>query len=212
MIVLALVVADWVAFRKRNQAALGYGLAVGRQREILQLPRERFTDRGEVELSRGVARLCPDQQAIVLLPDWKKFGLRFRSAWPLNGVIYYTGLDVPAPVTLVKRMPWSSALLTAVWFLVVAVGLLAYLVSYAAAGGFSSATGVLLGVALSGIGVLVLLFGTVVVVAAYRLENKRLMAVYEEFRLALAGSLKDRPPQERGIPEAAAQGFASTSL
>jgi TM2 domain-containing membrane protein YozV len=190
VIVLALVAADWIAFRRRNQAALGYGLAVSRQREILRLPRERFTERGEVELPRGVARLYPDRNAVVLLPDWKKFGLRFRSAWPLNGVVYFTGLNAATPVTLVKRTPWSSALLTALWFLVVVIGLLAYLVSYARAGGFSSAGGAFLGVALSGVGLLVLLFGAVVVVAAYRLENKRLMEVYEEFRVALTDSIQ----------------------
>jgi hypothetical protein len=188
LIVLALVAGDWVAFRRKNQAAAGYGLAVARQVEVLRLPRERFAGQGDVALPRGVARLCPERQAVVLLPDARKFGLRFRSAWPLNGVVYYAGLDAAAPVTLVKRMPWSSAVLTALWFLLVVAGLAAYLVSYARAGGFSSAAGAFLGVALTGVGLLVVLFGLVVVVGAYRLENKRLMAVYEEFRLALAGN------------------------
>src|SRR5205823_5976719 len=107
LIVLVLVASDWVAFRRKNQAAAGYGLAVARQEEVLRLPRERFTERGEVALPRGVARLCPERQAVVLLPDAGKFGLRFRSAWPLNGMVYYAGLDAATRVTLVKRMPWS---------------------------------------------------------------------------------------------------------
>src|SRR5207245_2613426 len=44
------------------------------------------------------------------------------------------------------------------------------------------AGGAFLGVALSGLGVLVCLFGLVVVVAAYRLEDKWLMALYDELR------------------------------
>jgi len=82
-------------------------------------------------------------------------------------------------------MPWSSALLTGAWFLTVAGGTLLYFVAYGLAGGLSSASGAFLGVALSGLGMLVCLFGLVVVVAAYRLEDTRLMALYEEFKSAL---------------------------
>ena len=59
--------------------------------------------------------------------------------------------------------------------------------AYALAGGLSSASGAFLGVALSGLGLLVCLFGLVVVVAAYRLEDKRLMMLYDEFKTAVAG-------------------------
>src|SRR5439155_4506071 len=133
--------------------------------------------------------LCPDQHAIILLPEWKRFGLRFRTAWPLNGALYYDG----AEIRFIKRMPWSSALLTALWFLTVAGGLLAYLISYARAGGFASAPSAFLGVALSGLGSLVLLFGLIVVVAAYRLEDKRLMVVYNELRSVLRGKPSQKP-------------------
>ena len=187
-IILAMVIADRVAFSRKNSSALGYGFAVSRYEEILQIPGERFDRDGNLPLPRGVARLCPDRRAIVLLPDWKRFGLKFRTAWPLNGAVYYTRLGEPSGITFVKRMPWSSALLTGVWFLTVAGGVVVYLVSYAQAGGFRSATGAFLGVALSGLGLLVLLFGLMVVVAGYRLEDKRLMEVYEELRAALAHS------------------------
>jgi hypothetical protein len=50
----------------------------------------------------------------------------------------------------------------------------------------SSAGGAFLAVALSGLGLLVCLFGLLVVVVAYRLENKRLMALYEEFLASMA--------------------------
>src|SRR5205823_13697314 len=122
-----------------------------------------------------------------LLPDRKRFGIGVRTAWPLNGFVHYAALDERAPVTLTKRMPWSSALLTGVWFLTVAGGTLVYFVAYGLAGGLSSAGGAFLGVALSGLGVLVCLFGLVLVVAAYRLEDKRLVAADEGFRAALEG-------------------------
>jgi cation transporter-like permease len=94
-------------------------------------------------------------------------------------------LEEQTPVTLTKRMPWSSALLTGLWFLTVVCGTLAYVVAYAVAGGLSSASGAFLAVALSGLGLLVCLFGLLIVVVAYRLEDRRLMAVYEEFKAAL---------------------------
>jgi hypothetical protein len=152
----------------------------------LVIPRERFNAEGRLALPRGSAQLCANQQAILLLPDWKRFGLKFRTAWPLNGVLYYRALDMASPAMLVKRMPWSSAILTAVWFLTVAGGVLVYLISYGQAGGFFSAGGVALGVVLAILGLVVLLFGLIVVVSAYRLETKRLLVLYDEFRKSLA--------------------------
>jgi hypothetical protein len=184
-IILGLIVADWAAFNRRTPAVVRYGAAVAKHQETLSMPRERFDADGLLALPRGGARLFPDQQAVLLLPDHKRFGVALRTAWPLNGVLRYARLDAQAPVTLTKRMPWSSALLTAVWFLTVAGGTLAYVISYAVAGGLASASGAFLAVALSGLGLLVCLFGLLIVVVAYRLEDRRLMAVYEEFKAAL---------------------------
>jgi hypothetical protein len=186
VIVVGLIVADWAAFNLRTAKAVGYGVSVGRHRETLRVRREQFNADGILTLPRGVARLCQERQAVLLQPDKRLLGLSFRTAWPLNGTVHYAALGERAPATLVKRMPWSSVLLTALWFLTVAVGLLVYLVSYALAGGFSSVGGAFLALALGGLALLVLLFGTLVVVAAYRLEDKRLMAVYEEFKAAVA--------------------------
>jgi hypothetical protein len=147
--------------------------------------RDRFDAEGLLQLPRGWARLIPEHRAVQLLPDRKRFGVAVRTAWPLNGFVHYAALDERAPVTLTKRMPWSSALLTGAWFLTVAGGTLVYLVAYALAGGLASAGGAFLGVALSGLGLLVCLFGLVVVVAAYRLEDRRLMTVFEEFKASL---------------------------
>lgn len=186
VIVLGLIVADWRAFRRKTSAAVTCGVAVERRQEVLPLRRGLFDADGILQLPRGWARLFPEQRAILLQPDLKQFGVAFRTAWPLNGFVHYAALEQPEPVTITKRMPWSSAILTALWFLTVAGGTLAYVVSYAMAGGMSSAGGAFLAVALSGLGLLVCLFGLLIVVVAYRLENKRLTALYEEFKAALA--------------------------
>jgi hypothetical protein len=185
LMLLVLVVADWIAFTRKNPGAAGYGFAVSRQEEILDILPAHFNAKGVMPLTCGLARLLPDQHTILLLPDWKQAGLKFRTAWPLNGELWYGSLGEKIQVRLVKRMPWSSALLTCLWFLTVAGGIILYIVSYAQAGGFSSATGAFLALALSGLGVLVMLFGMIIVIAAYRLEDKRLMAVYQDFRRTL---------------------------
>jgi hypothetical protein len=187
-ILIGLVIADWMAFTRKNPSALGYGFAIGRHQAISRVTPGAFGPEQSLPLPHGAARLCSDHQAIMLLPEWKRFGLRFRTAWPLNGTVYYDRFSDDAKLTLIKRMPWSSALITALWFLTVAAGLIAYLISYAHAGGFASAPGAFVGVALSGLGVLVLLFGVIVVVAAYRLEDKRLMILYDELRLVLSAA------------------------
>src|SRR5881296_3849076 len=184
-ILIGLIVVDWMAFNRQSPGSVRYGMVVGRHEEPLVVRRDRFDAEGLLHLPRGWARLVPKHGAVQLLPDRKRFGIAVRTAWPLNGFVHYAALDERAPVSLTKRMPWSSALLTVAWFLTVAGGTLIYLVAYALAGGLSSASGAFLGVALSGLGLLVCLFGLVVVVAAYRLEDKRLMAVFEEFKESL---------------------------
>ncbi|TAL11787.1 MAG: hypothetical protein EPO02_03540 [Nitrospirae bacterium] len=185
VIVLGLIVADWRAFSRTAPAVVTYGVAVERRQEPLAVRRGLFDADGLLKLPRGRARLFPEQRAILLEPDLKQFGVALRTAWPLNGFVHYAEGEESAPATLTKRMPWSSVLLTALWFLTVAGGTLVYVVSYAMAGGLSSAGGAFLAVALSGLGLLVCLFGLLIVVVAYRLENKRLMALYEEFKAAL---------------------------
>ena len=49
-------------------------------------------------------------------------------------------------------------------------------------GGFESLGGFLLGVGVTAVGLIVLAFGLLTVTVAYRIENTRLMQVYEEFR------------------------------
>jgi len=185
VIVLVVIVADWRAFSPKASSVITYGWTVERTEEALVVPQGVFDADGLLKLPRGWARLFPDQRAILLSPDAARFGVTVRTAWPLNGCLLYVGPEASGPVTLIKRMPWSSALLTALWFLTVAGGTVAYVVSYAMDGGLSSAGGLFLAVALSGLGLLVCLFGLLIVVVAYRIENKRLMALFEEFKAAL---------------------------
>jgi hypothetical protein len=186
VLILGLIVADWMAFNRKSPTSVRYGVVVGRGEEPLVMRRDRFDAEGLLQLPRGWARLIPEHRTVQLLLDRKRFGIAIRTAWPLNGFVHYAALDERAPVTLTKRMPWSSALLTGAWFLTVAGGTLVYLVTYALGGGLSSASGAFLGLALSGLGLLVCLFGLVVVVAAYRLEDRRLMMLYDEFKSTVA--------------------------
>jgi hypothetical protein len=193
VIIVGFVIADWRAFTRISHTALGYGLAIARQQDRLRLTPCDFGADGRLRLGHGVAQQYPEHHAIMLLPELRRFGINFRTAWPLNGVVYYDSLKDNAEIRLVKRIPWSSAVLTLLWFLTVAGGLIAYLVSYAQAGGFASASGALLAAALGGLGLLVFLFGLLVVVAAYWLEDKRLMVLYHELRAALGASHVEQP-------------------
>jgi hypothetical protein len=192
VIVVGLVIADWRAFTRMSHTALGYGLAIARERDRLRRTSWDFGADGRLRLGHGVAQQYPAHHAIMLLPELKRFGISFRTAWPMNGVVYYDMLKDNSEIRLVKRIPWSSAVLTSLWFLTVAGGLIAYLVAYAQAGGFASASGAFLAAAVGGLGLLVFLFGLIVVVAAYWLEDKRLMVVYQELRSAL-----DAPPTKQ---------------
>jgi hypothetical protein len=68
----------------------------------------------------------------------------------------------------------------------VAVGTVGFLIVYLINEGFSSFGGVLLGVGVTALGVIVLVFGLVIIALAYRLENHRLTQTYEELRQVLA--------------------------
>jgi hypothetical protein len=72
--------------------------------------------------------------------------------------------------------------MTLLWFALVLIGSLAFIVEYAMYGGFASLGGTLTGVAVIALAALVLAFGLVTVALAYRLEDSRLMKVYDELR------------------------------
>src|SRR3982750_1778758 len=97
-ITVVLVVADWVAFSRPAASALRYGMTVGRQSDQVRLRADGFKADGTLALSHGGARVYPEHRAIMLHVEPKRFGFTFRSAWPINGTVYYTGsAEHPAP-------------------------------------------------------------------------------------------------------------------
>ena len=137
-------------------------------------------------LPHGVAWWYPDLSQIAIRPQYRLFSRKFRTAWPVKGLIHVSPHDDEALVThCVKRIPWSSALITAIWFAVVLLGSLTFVVQYALEGGFSSFGGALTGVVVVALAALVMAFGLVTAAFAYRLEDSRLMRVYDELREVL---------------------------
>jgi hypothetical protein len=86
-----------------------------------------------------------------------------------------------------KLTPWSSALLTGIWFVVVFVGMVGALISLFIEGQMEAPGGVVLAIGIVGLGLVFLLSGAITVVFAYRLENSRLMTVYQELREVIEG-------------------------
>lgn len=184
---LGLIFGDWLYFVRLTPDAGRYGCGVARSQDrfapkILARLRERCDANGALTLPHGIARYYPGLQQIALRPQYHLFSMSFRTAWPLKGMIHLTLDEQTVHALCIKRIPWSSAIITLVWFLLVSLGTTAFMIIYAIQGGFSSFSGVLMGAGILGIGLLVLAFGIVTVVFSYRLENSRLTKVYEEFR------------------------------
>jgi hypothetical protein len=195
---IGLIVGDWMYFVRLTPDAVRYGCSVARTRDRLARGtaasvQARFGAEGVLMLPHGVARFYPDLSQIAIRPQYRLFSMSFRTAWPIKGLIHLSADDQTLTALCVKRIPWSSALLTLVWFLVVTLGSLAFLATYALDGGFATFTGVLMGIGIVGIALLVLAFGVVTVVMAYRLEDSRLRKVYDELREALEGAAQAAP-------------------
>jgi len=188
---VALVVTDWVHFTSLGVQASRYGCRVARRQD--RLPHhpaqglQRFDQDGVLRLPHGIARFFREQRRILLRPQYHLFALRFRTAWPLKATIDLTGDGTSTVALFVKRMPWSSAVLTVLWFAIVAAGTLGFLVAFAIDGGFSSFGGMLMGLGVTGLGLVVLVFGLIVVALAYRLEDERLTKAYQELCDVLVG-------------------------
>jgi TM2 domain-containing membrane protein YozV len=140
---------------------------------------------GALTLPHGIARYYPALRQIALRPQYHLFSMGFRTAWPLKGLIHLTVDDQAVSAVFTKRIPWSSAIITLVWFLLVGLGTAVFMIMYGVQGGFESLSGVLMGAGILGIGLLVLAFGAVTVVLSYRLENSRLAQVYAELKAAV---------------------------
>ncbi len=194
---LGLILGDWLYFVRFTPDAGRYGCGVARSQDrfaptSLARLRERCDANGALTLPHGIARYYPELQQIALRPQYHLFSMSFRTAWPLKGMIHLRPDDQTVHALCIKRIPWSSAIITLVWFLLVSVGTTAFMVTYAIQGGFSSFSGVLMGAGILGIGLLVLAFGIVTVVFSYRLENSRLAKVYEELRDIVEGDVVTR--------------------
>jgi hypothetical protein len=190
---LGLILGDWFYFVRLTPDAARYGCSVARVRDqwassTLASLRDRFNADGLLLLPHGVARFYPELSQIAIRPQYRLFSLSFRTAWPVKGLIHLSTDDQTMGTLCVKRIPWSSALITLLWLALVSTGSLAFVVAYAQDGGFASLQGVFLGAGLVTGAALVLAAGLVTVIISYRLENSRLTKVYDELREALEGA------------------------
>jgi len=189
---IGLIFGDWLYFVRLTPDAGRYGCGIARSRDRfspngLSRLQARVDATGALTLPHGIARYYPDLQQIALRPQYHLFSMSFRTAWPIKGMIHLKCGDQEVEALCIKRIPWSSAIVTLTWFLLVGLGTTGFLVTYGIQGGFNSLSGVLMGVGILGIGLLVLAFGIVTVTFSYRLENSRLAKVYEELRAIVDG-------------------------
>ena len=186
-LLLGLILGDWLYFVRLTPDAGRYGCGIARTVDRLSLQsltrlEARVDGEGALTLPHGIARYYPTLRQIALRPQYHVFSTGFRTAWPLKGLIHLSADEHAVNAVCIKRIPWSSAIITLVWFLLVGVGTVAFMITYGVQGGFESLTGVLMGAGILGIGLLVLAFGAVTVILSYRLENSRLAQVYEELK------------------------------
>jgi len=196
VLLIGLILGDWLYFVRLTPDAGRYGCGIARSFDrfsVNSLARlqSQFDANGALTLPHGIARYFPDLQQIALRPQYHLFSMSFRTAWPVKGLIHLQLEEAAVHAICIKRIPWSSAIVTLVWFLVVALGTTGFIIAYAAQGGFDSLSGVLMGIGILGIGLLVLAFGVVTVMFSYRLENSRLAKVYEELK-ALVNDIQER--------------------
>ncbi len=192
---VALIIGDWFQFTTLKSWACRYGCPLARRKNLLPKPKDSFPrlfkTNNTIPLPHGVARWVADQQAIVIRPYYKMFSLRFRTAWPLKGTIDYDFQDDKLEIQLSKRIPWSSAILTSIWLLFVIGGTLGFVAMYAMDGGFGTVGGIFWAIGMIALGLLVLAGGIILLAFSYRLEDSRLMQVYEELREAMGESKQD---------------------
>ena len=190
---LGLVLGDWLYFMRLTPDASRYGCGVARTHDrfthttITQLA-ERFDAAGFLMLPHGTARLYQDLNQIVIRQKYRLFAIGFRTLWPLKGLIFLSPEGDALSVLCRKLTPWSSALLTGFWFILVAVGTAGALISLFVEGELAAVGGMVLALGILGLGVVFLLSGAITVMFAYRLENARLMVVYQELREVLEGT------------------------
>lgn len=182
---LGLIIGDWFQFTTLRSWACRYGCPLARRQEALNshhapsLTRA-FSRTGTLSLPHGMARWVEDRQIIVIRPYYQLFSLRFRTAWPLKGTINVCSDGEQLRLYLSKRIPWSSAILTLLWLIFVTGGTLTFVVLFTLDGGLSTLGGIFWLIGMVALGLLVLAGGLILLSFAYRLEDSRLMQVYQE--------------------------------
>ena len=189
---LGLILGDWFYFMRLTPDASRYGCGVARTHDrfthsTMKQLADRFDADGFLILPHGTARLYQDLNQIVIRQKYRLFALGFRTLWPLKGLISLSPEGDGLAVLCRTLTPWSSALLTGIWFAVVLVGMVGAVISLFIEGQMTAPGGVVLAFGIIGLGVVFLLSGTITVVLAYRLENARLMTVYQELREVIEG-------------------------
>lgn len=193
LLCLGLILGDWLYFVRLTPDASRYGCGIARTQDrfthttIKQLA-DRFEVAGLLTLPHGTARFFPDTNQIVIRQKYRLFALGFRTLWPLKGLISLSPEGDALSVLCQKLTPWSSALLTGIWFALVAVGTVGALIALFLEGEMAALGGVVLALGIVGLGLIFLLSGAITVVFAYRLENARLTTVYQELREVLEGA------------------------
>ncbi len=200
VLIIGLILGDWFYFVRLTPDAGRYGCGVARS--VDRFSADSITRlqacvdaNGALTLPHGIGRYYPALQQIAIRPQYHMFSMSFRTAWPLKGLVHLQADPHGVHALCVKRIPWSSAIVTLVWFLLVAGGTVGFMIAYGAQGGFDSLRGLLMGAGILGLGLLVLAFGLLTVMAAYRLENSRLTKVYEELKAVVNGTV---PPTRAG--------------
>ncbi len=184
LLFFALIIGDWYQFTTLKSWACQYGCPLAHRkntldRQSVSLISPAFQT-GALALPHGMARWVADRQIIVIRPYYQLFSLRFRTAWPLKGTIDVSSDGSQLLLHLSKRIPWSSAILTLLWLLFVIGGTLTFVVLFILDGGISTVGGVFWVVGMTALGLLVLAGGLILLSFAYRLEDSRLMQVYQE--------------------------------
>jgi len=190
---LGLILGDWFYFMRLTPDAGRYGCGIARTYDRLtQIPMKQLADRfdanGLLSLPHGTARLYQDLNQIVIRQKYRLFAMGFRTLWPLKGLISLSREGDALAVLCRKLTPWSSALLTGIWFILVVVGTVGALISLFVEGELAAVGGMVLAFGIVGLGLVFLFSGAITVVFAYRLENARLMMVYQELREVLEGT------------------------
>ena len=189
---LGLILGDWFYFVRLTPDASRYGCVIARMHDrfihttMTQLV-DRFDAGGVLTLPHGTARLYQDMNQIVIRQKYRLFAMGFRTLWPLKGLISLSPEGDALAVLCRKLTPWSSALLTGLWFVIVVVGTVGALISLFVEGELAALGGMVLALGIVGLGLVFILSGAITVVFAYRLENARLTMVYQELREVLEG-------------------------